>query len=155
MKITQLERRKIEADMIGLLYRQMCEAMPQEAALAVVRAGLEKTAFRDGRAFAAQAPDGPSLEHFKSVVGLWAAGDAVEPEILEDGTDVFRLNILRCEYANAYRELGLPDELVRTISCCRDEPFARGYSERIEFRRTRTIAGGASHCDFLYRWKEG
>lgn len=154
MKITQLERRKIEADMIGLLYAQMCEAMPPEAALAVVRSGLEKTAFEAGKAFARSAPDGPSLEHFKKVVDIWAAGDAVDHEILENTPGIFRLDITRCEYAAAYRELGLPHELVRTISCCRDEPFARGYSERIEFSRTRTIAEGAARCDFLYRWKE-
>lgn len=155
MNITQLDRRKIEAEMIGLLYAQMCEAMPPESALDVVRNSLEKTAFEAGRVFAATAADGPNLEHFKSVVNIWAAGDAVDHELLESSSDVFRLNISRCEYARAYRDMGLPDELVRTISCCRDEPFARGYSDCIEFTRTRTLAEGATHCDFLYRWVEG
>lgn len=154
MKIAQLERRKIEADMIGLLYAQMCETMPPDAALHVVSGGLEKAAFEAGRAFASAAPDGPSLEHFKGVVDIWAAGNAVDYDILESTPASFRLEITRCAYAEAYRDMRLPDELVRTISCCRDAPFARGYSEHIEFARSRTIAGGAPCCDFLYRWKE-
>jgi len=154
MRITQLERREIEADMIGLLYAQMCEAMPPEVALGVVRSGLEKTAFKAGQAFARTAPDGPCLEHFSNVVGQWAAGGAVEHQVFEAGVGILRLNIAWCGYVKAYREMGLPDELVRTISCCRDEPFAHGYSSRIELIRTQTIAEGAPHCDFLYRWKE-
>jgi hypothetical protein len=39
------------------------------------------------------------------------------------------------------------------LSCNRDGVFCQGYDPRIEFERTQTLMGGASHCNFRYRFK--
>lgn len=153
MNISQIERRKLEAELIGRLYTELCAAMPPDAALGVILATLEKAAFEAGQEFAKSAPGGPSFEHFKTITDIWGAGGAMEYELLEDTADVFRLNATRCGYAEAYRDMGLPAELVRSLSCNRDAPFARGYSDRLEFTRTMTLAENGPHCDFLYCWK--
>ena len=37
-----------------------------------------------------------------------------------------------------------------SVSCCRDEPFARGFNQNLRLVRTKTIMEGAEHCDFRY-----
>jgi len=37
------------------------------------------------------------------------------------------------------------------VDCGRDGAFCEGYNPDIEFRRTQTLMGGASHCDFRYK----
>ena len=58
-------------------------------------------------------------------------------------------NVKRCRYAEMYREMGI-GEIGDLLSCQRDGDFCIGYNAEIEFRRTQTIMGGASHCDFRY-----
>ncbi|MBM4120937.1 MAG: 2-amino-thiazoline-4-carboxylic acid hydrolase, partial [Nitrospira sp.] len=43
------------------------------------------------------------------------------------------------------------DEIGHLLSCNRDGTFIEGYDARIEFKRSQTIMGGASYCDFRYR----
>ena len=37
------------------------------------------------------------------------------------------------------------------MSCCRDEPYSRGFNPDLRLTRTRTIMEGAADCDFRYR----
>jgi hypothetical protein len=80
----------------------------------------------------------------------WAAGDALEMDILEQSEQAFDFNITRCRYAEMYRELGLAD-LGFTLSCNRDAAFVQGFSEELELQRSQTIMEGAPFCDFRYR----
>jgi L-2-amino-thiazoline-4-carboxylic acid hydrolase len=59
----------------------------------------------------------------------------------------------RCRYAEMYRAMGLA-ELGALLSCNRDGAFCEGYDPRLKLERTQTLMGGASHCDFRYRWEE-
>ena len=49
-----------------------------------------------------------------------------------------------------YRALGIP-ELGAVLSCNRDAALIEGFHPEVQFSRTQTIMGGASHCDFRYR----
>ena len=55
-------------------------------------------------------------------------------------------------YYEKYNELGLAEYGVG-LSCCRDEPFARGFNPNLKLVRTQTIMEGAEHCDFRYYLK--
>lgn len=145
-----LAQRMIEARMIGRLYARMREVMDQEAALRIVVQTLEDAATEEGKLFATEGAPAASLQHFKTIRAFW--GDALQAEVIEDDDHTFRFNVVSCRYIEAYRELGLPSELVRTLSCTRDAPFARGYSGQLRFTRTGTLADGAAGCDFCYRW---
>ena len=150
--VTHLARRKIEAEMIGRIYREMCVVMDQAAALKILTNTIENAAVEEGRRFAAQADEKPALAHFKTILANW--DEALQMEMLEESDDVLRFNVVRCDYIRAYESLGLPPELVGLLSCRRDAAFARGYSKRIEFTRRGTLAEGSPCCDFCYRWLE-
>ncbi len=150
--VTHLARRKIEAEMICRIYREMCEVMDQSAALSILTNTIENAAVEEGRRFAAQAHGKPGLAHFKTILVDW--DEALQMEMLEEGDDILRFNVVRCDYIRAYESLGLPPELVTLLSCRRDAAFAKGYSERIDFTRRGTLAEGSLCCDFCYRWRE-
>ena len=65
----------------------------------------------------------------------------------------FHFNVTRCRYAEMYRAMGLAD-LGAVLSCNRDGAFCEGYDPRLKLQRTQTLMGGATHCDFRYRWAE-
>ena len=68
--------------------------------------------------------------------------------------DELSFEVTRCAYVETYREMGLPEELVGLVSCCRDEPFATAYSPHIVMERPETIGQGAARCRFRFTWKD-
>jgi hypothetical protein len=154
MNVTQIERRIIEAEMLERVYAELRRTMDDEAALEAVANIAERAGREGGESFAASAPYGPSLAHFKTVVDIWRAGGALDIEVDTDEPDEFSFRVTRCGYVDAYRRLGLPEELCRTISCNRDGPFAEAYDPRLILERPCTIATGAEACRFRFLWNE-
>lgn len=154
MSVTLLEQRAIEAGVFKALYGAMKAEMGREGALLTIERAVRGLAGEAGRAFAAKAPDGPSFEHFKTVLGVWRGSGALDIEDVKAGPDELAFTVTRCAYVDAYREMGLPPELTGLISCCRDEPFAKGYSERVHMERPETIGAGGERCRFRFIWQD-
>lgn len=151
--VNQIDRRRIEAEIMADTYAVLINRMSEAQALEIIREATATAARRAGTHFAKAAPDGPNLQHFATVVNLWRAGGAlnIEGEALEG--NVFRLTVTRCGYAELYmKDMGLPSPLAEALSCSRDAAFAAGYSPRIRLERPETIAGGAACCEFVFRW---
>ncbi|MFX8852579.1 L-2-amino-thiazoline-4-carboxylic acid hydrolase, partial [Acinetobacter baumannii] len=64
----------------------------------------------------------------------------------------FDFNVVRCRYAEMYRQMGL-GEIGPLLSCNRDGAFCDGYDPKLKLTRSQTIMEGASHCDFRYRYE--
>ena len=92
-----------------------------------------------------------ALEAFAGSLRRWQEGGALEIEILEQGAEHLSFNVTRWRYAEMYREMGLAD-LGAVLSCNRDGAFCEGYDAKLKLTRTQTLMGGATHCDFRYRW---
>ena len=52
-------------------------------------------------------------------MGRWSAGGATERNVIERGETKYNDNIVKCKYADMYKELGLA-ELGFVLSCGRD-----------------------------------
>jgi hypothetical protein len=103
---------------------------------------------------ARQAPGGePSLDAFRAIQPRWTAEDALRIDVVKSTESEFAFNVMRCRYAEMYRSMGLA-ELGAVLSCNRDGAFCEGYDKRLKLQRTQTLMGGATHCDFRYRWAE-
>ena len=100
-----------------------------------------------------EAPEGPSLSHFISLQPRWTKGGALEIEVVRADARNYDFNVTRCRYAEMYRGMGLA-ELGAVLSCNRDGAFCEGYDPRLRLTRSQTIMGGATHCDFRYRYEE-
>jgi hypothetical protein len=88
-----------------------------------------------------------------SALDGFAAGDALDYEVLRQSADAFDVNVTGCRFARFYQELGEP-ELGFLLVCSLDFPMAEGYDADVELKRTQTIMQGASHCDFRYALKK-
>ena len=151
--MTQLERRRIEAEMLAQVYETLRGLHGPEEALAAITATTERAAREAGEAFADNAPQGPSLEHFATVAEVWQAGGALDlaREELESGSWSFA--VTRCAYADMYlNDMTLAPDLAFALSCGRDAAFASGYHPRLRLERSPTIAQGAPACLFRFLW---
>ena len=81
----------------------------------------------------------------------YAAGDALEYEVLRSDDEHFDMNVTRCGYAAMMERLGARD-IGHLLICHQD--FALADAVGLELVRTQTCMQGASHCDFRYRKRE-
>ena len=148
-----LTRRRIEAEFAQGIYNEMKSELGEAAARRILTNAIVKLARQSAAAFARQAPGGqPSLDHFRAIQSLWTAEDALRTEVVKSTATEFHFNVVRCRYAEMYREMGLAD-LGAVLSCNRDGAFCEGYDPRLTLERTQTIMQGASHCNFKYTYK--
>ena len=150
--VALLEKRRIEAAILADLYAVLTKRLGRDTALAVIEETVARSSFEAGKAFAAAAPQGPSLEHFVTVADLWRRGGALTIEDEHQTPDRVSFTVTRCRYVESYREMGLPEELVTRLSCQRDGAFAAGYSPSLLLSRPATLAAGASCCPFTFTW---
>ena len=144
-----LQQRRIEANILKHVYENLSERFGKEQAREIVQETVSQSAIEQGKTFADQIDGDPNLKDFYDILPLWSRDGALEIDVLEASPNKLDFNVKRCRYAEMYRDMGI-GEIGDLLSCQRDGDFCIGYNAEIEFRRTQTIMGGASHCDFRY-----
>ncbi|SDL21896.1 L-2-amino-thiazoline-4-carboxylic acid hydrolase [Maridesulfovibrio ferrireducens] len=150
--VAAISRRKIEAELYGQLYETISNKSGKEKALEIIRENLKTSAFQAGQNFAKTAENEPNLKHFSSIVEVWKTGDAIKVAEMSIEDNLLKIDVIRCNYQQAYYDMGLPDELCKLLSCSRDEPFAKGYSKNLRMVRETTLAEGGKCCPFRFYW---
>ncbi len=148
-----LVRREIEARIAGPLIEAFMEKFGREETIAVASDIILKLAEESGQQLAERC-GGNSLEHLSNGTGQWSAGGALKRDVLEKTDSKYNYNIVRCKYADMYKELGL-EELGFIFSCGRDGKMFGGFNPNIKFERTQTIMQGAAYCDFRLSLDKG
>ena len=147
-QMSVLDRRRIEAMVLGPMIRAFEQEIGKERAHAIARRVIIKIAQDQGKALS-QRLGGNDLSTFSKGKDPWTRGGALEMDVLEDSEVRVSFNVTRCRYAEMYRELGM-DDLGFIFSCGRDGALSSGFNPRLKLERTQTIMEGASHCDFRY-----
>jgi len=142
--IPTLTKRRLQAQVIGPIYAEMVEQIGEEKAAAILDAAIRKAAIAEGRQFAEAS--------FIKLYELWTADSALEMKVLRADDEHFDFDIVRCRYAETYREMGL-GRIGHLLSCNRDGTFCQGYDARITLERKQTIMEGAPCCTFRYRYE--
>jgi hypothetical protein len=148
-----LTRRRIEAAFAKGIYEEMAQELGAEAAKRILSSAVIKMAHATAAEMAKEAPGGTDLDSFRALKSLWTAEDALQTETVKSTDTEYHFNVVRCRYAEMYRAMGLA-ELGAVLSCNRDGAFCEGYDPKLKLRRTQTIMGGATHCDFRYTYGE-
>lgn len=146
--LNRIEKRAIEASAIAPFMEAVSQKIGKEQAMEILLKVSQEEAFERGRR---QAKDlgRNGIAELVEDVATWGDGGVMELDILEQTDTTYFFNVTRCPYYDKYRELGL-EEYGVGFSCCRDEPFARGFNPRLRLVRTGTIMEGADCCDFRY-----
>lgn len=151
--LSMLDKRKIEAEILKEVYETLKASHGEAVARNTVSESVRRSAIEQARQFAAAAPGGTSLKAFQDVMPLWTKGGALEIEVKEQTATTFTFNVTRCRYAETYKAMGL-GKIGALLSCNRDGAFCEGYDPKLKLERSQTIMGGASHCDFKYRYEK-
>jgi hypothetical protein len=149
MDIPVIEQVKIQARLLVPLVKALQAELGEERANTIIRKALGDM-FRDLGEKWWQAQRAPNLgSNMASAFERFAAGGALDYDVLKQSSDAFEVNVTGCRYAQFYRELGVP-ELGFLLVCSLDFPMAEGFGADVKLTRTQTIMQGASHCDFRY-----
>jgi hypothetical protein len=153
-EIPTLTKRKLQAQVIGAIYAEMLAQIGEEKAVAILDAAIRKAAIAEGKEFAEREPGGAtSMASFIKLYELWTADDALEMKLVHADDERFDFDIVRCRYAETYREMGL-GKIGHLLSCNRDGTFCQGYDRNITLERKQTIMEGAPCCTFRYRYQQ-
>jgi L-2-amino-thiazoline-4-carboxylic acid hydrolase len=147
-ELNRIEKRAIEASAIAPIIQAVAQRIGKEEALAILQEVNEKEAFQRGETIRNQLGH-TGIPELVEDLATWGIGGEMEMEVLEQISTTYHFNITHCPYYEKYRELGFVDYGV-AFSCCRDEPFARGFHPQLKLERSQTIMEGAGYCDFRY-----
>jgi L-2-amino-thiazoline-4-carboxylic acid hydrolase-like protein len=153
MGLPLIEQARIQAQVLVPLVRTLQAELGEVRANALVRKSLGALYRQYGEAWWQGQRTSKSEEKVAAAFAAFAAGDALEYEVLKQTPDLFEVNVTECRYAEFYRELGAP-ELGFLLTCTSDFPFVEGFNGEVQLTRTQTIMQGASHCDFRYTLKQ-
>ena len=151
--LSMLEKRKIEAEILKEVYETLKASHGEAVAKKTIAESVRRSAIEQARQFASVVPGGTSLKSFVDGMALWTKGGALEIEVKEQTDTSFTFNVIRCRYAETYKAMGL-GEIGALLSCNRDGAYCEGYDPKLKLERSQTIMGGASHCDFKYRYEK-
>ena len=153
MDVPLVERVKIQAQVLVPLVRTLQAELGEERANALVRKSLGPLYRQFGDAWWRAQGASTFGEKLGKSFEAYAAGNALDYEVVKETDDTFELNVTGCRYAKFYQDLGVP-ELGFLLTCSADFAFAEGFGGEVELTRTQTIMQGADHCDFRYRLKQ-
>ena len=144
-----LEQVKIQAQVLVPLVEALQAELGAERANAIVRKALGELYRKFGDEFWRGRESNDVGTNMASAFRGFAAGKALDYEVLRQAPDAFELNVTRCRYAEFYKALGVP-ELGFLLACGADFDLVKGYGSDVQLTRTQTIMQGATHCDFRY-----
>ena len=145
LKLTLLERTKVQAEVLVPLIGAMEEEMGRERAHRLVRRALGDQVRQSVRE---ATPVGGSRDTVEWLLRTSQAGDALDLDRLGGAADEINVNVTRCEYADFFDQLDEP-ELGFLLVCSLDYDFADGAGVILE--RSQTIMEGSDHCDFRFK----
>jgi hypothetical protein len=153
MNVPVIERIKIQAEVLVPLVRALQRELGEERANGIVRRALGAMYRRFGEEWWRARQSDNLGENMASAFAAFAAGNALDYQVVKQTPDAYEINVTRCRYAEFYKQLGTP-ELGFLLTCSADFPVAEGFGAGVQLMRTQTIMQGASHCDFRYALKK-
>ena len=140
--LTFFETRRIQMEYVVPLINDLKEVLGDEAVLEA----LEKVSeLRLERAEKQQTID---FAEMGGMVDYYAAGDALEYEVIASSADQFDVDVQVCRYAQMMEELGGRD-FGHLLICSGD--FVSAKEMGLELSRSKTVMQGAGMCDFRYK----
>jgi hypothetical protein len=153
MDIPLIEQVKIQAQVLVPLVKALQAELGEERANAIVRKALGDLYRKYGEKWWRTQGARNLGEKMASAFDMFAAGDALDYEVVKQAPDAFEVNVTECRYAKFYKEIGAP-ELGFLLTCSADFRMTEGFGTDVQLTRTQTIMQGASHCDFRYALKQ-
>jgi len=154
MNIPLIERIKVHAQVLVPLVKTLQAELGEEQANRLVQKALGDLYRELGSKWWKTQGAQEFGDKMAAAFGAFAAGDALQYDVLKKTPNAFDVNVIGCRYAKFYKDIGAP-ELGFLLVCSADLAMAQGYDAKVQLTRTQTIMQGATHCDFRYRLDAG
>jgi len=151
--LAMIEKRRIEAEILKHVHDTLVASHGEAVAQATIGESVRRSAIEQARRFADAAGGETSLQSFIDRQSLWTKGGALEIQVRKRTEDEYHFDVVRCRYAEMYREMGL-GHIGHLLSCNRDFVFSEGYDPNLKLERPQTIMQGGKCCDFRYRYEK-
>src|ERR1041384_5422253 len=138
MKIPLIEQVKIQAQALVPLVKALEAELGEERAHAIVRGALGEQFRRLGEQWWRAQGEGSFEDKMASSFEQFAAGGALEYEVVQQAPEAFDVNVTGCRYARFFQQLGVP-ELGFLLDCSSDFPMTEGFGGDVQLTRTQTI----------------
>jgi hypothetical protein len=153
MDIPLIEQIKIQAQVLVPLVRALQAELGEERANAIVGKALADRYRKAGKRWWRKQQAISFGDKMGGAFDEFAAGNALDYDVIRQGPDAFDVNVTGCRYAQFYKDPDVPD-LGFLLVCGSDFRMAEGYGAGVQITRTQTIMQGASHCDCRYTLKK-
>jgi hypothetical protein len=153
MDIPLIDQVKIQAQVLIPLVKALQAELGEERANAIVREALGDWYRKAGEKWWQRQKASSLGDKMACAFGEFAAGGALDYDVIRRAPDAFDVNVTGCRYAEFYNRLGVP-ELGFLLVCGADFSMAEGYGAGVRLTRTQTIMQGAGHCDFRFTLKK-
>lgn len=144
--VSLIDRIKIQAEVLVPVIKTLEAEVGTARAKEILREALAEEFRGLARDWVADA-GGDRMAAFMRFAAYSNADDPLEYEQREADPGELRFDVLSCQYARFFQELGEP-ELGFLLVCSADGPIAEGLG--VGFERTQTLMQGGTHCDFRY-----
>ncbi len=141
-KLTNFERLSIQMEAVVPIIRSLQETFGEAAVTDALAARQQR------RVIETQPTTEPDFSRMAEGTKFFAAGDALDYDIIASTDASFDMNVTNCRYAEMMEKLGARD-IGHLLVCGGD--FAAARRIGMELTRTQTRMQGADHCDFRYR----
>lgn len=147
-KLEILTQRKIEMNLLQPIIEALSETFESEQIRSTITHVIESIAYTQGKNLK-QTSAHNDLNTYSKHWEQLAAGNALELADMKLTKDELSFKVTRCEYAEYYKKINAQQH-GEILSCCRDEAFLKGYSERINMHRSTCIMHGEDACTFTF-----
>src|SRR5471030_1999596 len=134
MGVSLIELVKIQAQVLVTLVKALQAELGEERANAIVRKTLGDMYRKFGEEWWRKQGARNLGEKMASAFDTFAAGDALDYEVVKQAPDAFEVNVTGCRYAKFYNEMGAP-ELGFLLICSSDFSMAEGYGTDVQLTR--------------------
>jgi L-2-amino-thiazoline-4-carboxylic acid hydrolase len=129
MDIPLIKQVKIQAQVLVPLVKTLQAELGEERANAIVRKALGDLYPKYGEKWWRTQGARNLGEKMASAFDMFAAGDALDYEVVKQTPDAFEVNVTGCRYARFYQEIGAP-ELGFLLTCSADFPIVGRNNQR-------------------------
>lgn len=143
--ITHLEKRRIQMEYVVPLIKDLQAILGEEVVLAAL---AERNRRAESQAADAGKDVNPDFGRMVKATEGFAAGDAMDYEVITSTDSAFDMNVFRCGYAEMMAELG-GAQFGHLLICNGD--FAAAGRIGMKLERSQTRMQGDDFCNFRYR----
>ena len=155
--VTILEKRKIQAEIIKPIYKEMVLKLGKQKAQQILEKAIINSAIVEGKnlrkSVDKENKNASLIDKFIKVFENWKIDGALEINEIKKNNNTYHFDVTRCKYAEMYNKMGIK-ELGSILSCNRDSSFSKGFDKTFFLQRKQTLMGGDRCCTFRYRIKK-